>query len=108
MRHGMHTDDRVRGKSVEERVRSATGGSRDVDGAPEGGAVRRVQHEDPWMYCDEMQAKQGLIDPTRGEMYFRPDDENNRPRSDRSYRTSWRPASDVLRGTVVKMPYSTS
>lgn len=109
MRHAQ-TDDRVLGKSVEQRVNSATGGSRNVDGAPEGGVARRHKMTmdammDGMYWCDELQAAQGLVDPSRGETHFRPDNEDNRPRSDRSYRTTWKPASDTLGGTVVKMPY---
>lgn len=96
-----------RGRNVEQRVKSATGGALPHrESAPAGGKVQSPN----WMegeYFDPLQAAQGVIDPKAGETYFRADERSPEPYSDRSARQGWRPASDVGGGTAVQMPYAT-
>lgn len=94
------------GESIATRANKADMG-RSVGGGSAGSYVPRPN----WMegkFFDAQDAKDGLINPDKGEVYFRPTEENHRPHSDRSYRNNaWAPAKDVHAGTVVSMPYIT-
>ena len=98
--------DRPRAVSLSARINRADGG-REVHAGTEGSHV----HQPDWSrgeFFDGGDAKDGAIDPSRGEAYFRPDNDSIRAVSDRTYRGGrWKPAAEVGAGKVVDVPYRT-
>lgn len=94
-----------RHRSVAQRVNSSGDGGKEIGGGSQGSAIPPNNWE-KGEFFDAAQAKDGLIDPSEGEVYFRADEERSTPHTNRTYRgNAWKPASGA--GSSVQMPYST-
>ncbi len=91
--------------SVASRVAKSGDGGKEVGGGSRGAAIPPNNWE-KGEFFDAAQAKDGLIDPSEGDVYFRADEDRPAPHTNRTYRgNAWKPASGD--GSSVQMPYST-